>query len=155
MRSCLSGLDRWLWALANNTELIKLIKTTQTITPVHSCSKSPTYYNPIPREKWSDNQITRRVRGTEGGDRAFADYPVSTNTAPMMGVNCCVLHATVSEDAFFGTLDLTDFYLGSPMPAPEFIIIHTALFSDQLLVDLNITQCVQKDKAGKKNSTPA
>ena len=78
----------------------------------------------------------------------FVDYPVSTNTAPMMGVNC-IFHATVSEDAFFGTLDLTDFYLGSPMPSPEFLIIHTALFSDQLLDDLNITPHVQKDKAGK------
>jgi hypothetical protein len=66
----------------------------------------------------------------------------------MMGVNC-VLHATASEDAFFGTLDLTDFHLGSPMPAPEFIIVHTALFSDQLLVDLNMTPHVQKDEAGK------
>jgi hypothetical protein len=56
----------------------------------------------------------------------------------MMGVNC-VLHATTSEDAFFGTLDLTGFYLGSPMPAPEFLIVHTALFLDPLLVDLNIT----------------
>ena len=65
-----------------------------------------------------------------------------------MGVNC-LLHATVSEDAFLGTLDLTGFYLGSPMPAPEFIIIHTALFSDQLLIDLKITPYVQKDKAGK------
>jgi hypothetical protein len=154
MRSCLSGLDRQLWMLADNTELVKLIKTTQTITPVHSCSKSPTYYNPVPREKWSDNQITRRARGTAGGDRAFVDHPVSTNTAPMMGVNC-VLRATVSEDAFFGTLDLTGFYLGSPVPAPEFIIVHAALFSDQLLVDLNITPCAQTDKAGKDFSAPA
>jgi hypothetical protein len=154
VRSCLSGLDRRLWTLANDAELIKLIKTTQTITPAHSCSKTPTYYNPVPREKWSDNQITRRARGTAGGDRAFVDYPASTNTAPMMGVNC-TLHATVSEEAFFGTLDLTGFYLGSPMPAPEFINIHAALFSDQLPVDLNITPCVQKDKAGKDFSTPA
>ena len=117
MRSCLTGLDRWLWILANDAELIKLIKTTQTITPVSSCSKTPTYYNPVPREKWSNDQITRRARGTAGGDRAFVDHPVSTNTAPMMGVNC-LFHATVSEDAFFGTLDLTDFYLGSPMPSP-------------------------------------
>jgi hypothetical protein len=66
----------------------------------------------------------------------------------MMGVNC-ILHATVSEDAYFNTLDLTGFYLGPPMPSPEFIIIHTALFSDHLLVDLNITPHIQKDKSGK------
>jgi hypothetical protein len=66
-----------------------------------------------------------------------------------------VLHATASEDACFGTIDLTDFYLGSPMPSPEFIIMHTALFSDQLLVDLNMTPHLQKDKSGKDFSTPA
>ena len=60
-----------------------------------------------------------------------------------------LLHATCSEDASFGTLDVTDFYLGNDMPSPEFIIIHTSLFSPAVLTQLNITPFIQTDKHGK------
>jgi hypothetical protein len=135
--------------LAIDADLIKLIKTAKAITPAHSFSKTTTRHNPVPGEKWSNNQIPRRARGTAGGDRTFADCPVSTNAAPMIGVNCA-LHAAASEGACFGALDLTDFCLGSPMPSPEFIIVRAASFSDQLLVDLNMTPFTQQDKSGKE-----
>ena len=60
-----------------------------------------------------------------------------------------LLHATCSEDASFGTLDVTDFYLGNDMPSPEFIIIHTSLFSPATIAKLNITPFIQHDKHGK------
>jgi hypothetical protein len=51
----------------------------------------------------------------------------------------------VSEDASFGTLDVTDFYLGNDMPSPEFLIIHTSLFPPDVLTRLNITPFIQKE----------
>jgi hypothetical protein len=66
-----------------------------------------------------------------------------------MSVVNILLHATVSEDASFGTLDVTDFYLGNDMPSPEFLIIHTSLFSPAVLTRLGITPFIQKDKQGK------
>ena len=62
-----------------------------------------------------ESGVLRRVRGTAGGDRLPVSYNVSTNTASLSLVNI-LFNATVSEDAIVGTLDLTDFYLGTPFP---------------------------------------
>jgi hypothetical protein len=51
----------------------------------------------------------------------------------------CILHATVSERSFFGTVDITDFYLGSPMPFPEFLKLYTSSYRPELLDELGIT----------------
>ena len=48
-----------LWLDANDVELIKLVLDTKTITPVLVCSKSPTYYNPVPKEKWAKPRRTQ------------------------------------------------------------------------------------------------
>ena len=66
-----------------------------------------------------------------------------------MSVVNILLHATVSEDATFGTLDVTDFYLGNDMPSPEFIIIHTSLFTPAVLTRLGVDPFIQLDKHGK------
>jgi hypothetical protein len=52
-RSALSGPYHLQWLLASDTELVKLVETARTLCPVHSTSSSPTYFNPIPKEKRS------------------------------------------------------------------------------------------------------
>ena len=111
-------------------------------------SKTPTYYNQVPGEKWLQNAIVRRVRGTAGGDRVQVSYPVATPTANLPTVKC-ILHATVSERSFFGTVDITDFYLGSPMPFPEFLKLYTSNYRPELLDELGITPYIQHDNTGK------
>jgi hypothetical protein len=91
----------------------------------------------------------RRARGTGGGDRCFVNYPVSTATCPL-SVFKIILHATVSENACFGTADITDFYLGSPMPSPEFIIMPADLFSPAALDKVGATPFIQTDRKGKR-----
>jgi hypothetical protein len=66
MKSCPSGPDRPSWLDANDTELIKLVLGTNTITPVLARSKSPTCCNPVPKEKWAKGNIVRRVRSCLG-----------------------------------------------------------------------------------------
>ena len=133
-QSAVNGICRLQWEEADGTELIKLVETTGTLHPVHSYSGSkPTYYNRVVKEKWNSGalkmdaylrdpatDVTHRVRGTAGGDRLNVDYPVSTYTASLSTLNV-IFNATVSEDATFGSIDLTDFYLGTPLPEPSFI----------------------------------
>ena len=76
------------------------------------------------------------------------DYSVATPTANLPTVKC-ILHATVSEDAFFGVIDITDFYLGSPMPFSEFMKLYTSDYRPALLDDLGITPFIQCGNTSK------
>ena len=147
-KACLSGPNRDIWLDLSGAELLKLIRTTGSLKPCFRPTKKATYYNQVPGEKWKNNEIVRRVRGTGGGDRIQVEYSVATPTANLPTVKC-ILHATVSEDAFFGVIDITDFYLGSPMPFSEFLKLYTSDYRPALLDDLGITPFIQCDNTGK------
>jgi hypothetical protein len=147
--------------LASDNELIKLVETSRTLCPVHFAASAPTYYNPVAREKWSpsslllpgsdrsyDTDVDRRVRGTAGGDRLESSVPPSTLVASLPCVNI-LFNSVVSSDASFGSIDLTDFYLESPLATHQFIKIYTNIFSPQVLSRLSLLPFLQKDKAGK------
>jgi hypothetical protein len=134
-RSALAGPFGPQWVVSDGAELVKLVSSTRTLCPVHSCTSSPTYFNRVVKEKWSPlslltpgplrslaDDVLRRVRGTAGGDRLPSSCPPSTNTASLTTFNC-ILNAVVSENAVFGSLDLVDFYLGTPLLSPQFIKI--------------------------------
>ncbi len=123
---------------------IVLVRTAGSLKPCFRPTKKATYYNQVPGEKWKNNEIVRRVRGTGGGDRIQVEYSVATPTANLPTVKC-ILHATVSEDSFFGVIDITDFYLGSPMPFSEFLKLYTSDYRPALLDDLGITPFIQCD----------
>ncbi len=132
-RSALAGPHGDQWRQANATELVKLVETSRSLTPVHSATSLPTYLNNVVKEKWFPSallrpgdrrnivsDVARRVRGTAGGDRLTVSSLVSTAVASHPTVNC-LFNAIVSEDAHFGTVDLTDFYLGTTNLNPPFI----------------------------------
>ncbi len=117
-RSALAGLYRAQWIVSDDDDLIKLVETTRTLTPVHTYTSNPTYYNRVAKEKWTPSSlllpgpsrslwsdVDRRVRGTAGGDRLPASCPPSTPTASLTAVNV-LLNSTVSDNAFFGSVDL-------------------------------------------------
>ena len=127
-----------------------------------SCTPPPTYYNRVVKEKWTPEGLTvegrcrdlsthvqRRVRGTAGGDRLHCPHPVSTPAASLSLVNV-LLNAVVSEDAFFGSLDLTDFYLGTDLPTPSFVKIYTATFPRDTLSSLSPLSYLQHGANGKE-----
>jgi hypothetical protein len=89
------------------------------------------------------------VRGTAGEDRLSVPYSVSTATASHPTVRC-LLNSVVSDHAFFGTIDLTDFYLGTPSPHPQFIKIHIASYSPEVLSRLRLHPFIQTDKHSKE-----
>ena len=61
-----------------------------------------------------------------------------------------LFNAVVSEDADFATLDLTDFYLGSRLPSPEYIKIYVHDYPESVLSDLGLADFVQLDKQQKR-----
>ena len=162
-RSALTGPFGNQWREKNGDELIKLVETTRTLTPVHFASSSPTYINNVVKEKWSPSallrpghlrdlasDVDRQVRGTAGGDRLSPlPYSVSTATAAHPTFNC-LLNSVVSDHAFFGSIDLTDFYLGTDNPFPQFLKLYLDAYPDAVLSRLQLDPFVQLDRHGKR-----
>ena len=157
-RSALAGPYGDQWRRANGNELIKLVETARALTPVHTATSLPTYLNNVVKEKWFPSallrpghlrdivsDVDRRVRGTAGGDRLSVSCPVSTAVASSPLVNC-IFNATVSEDAYFGTVDLTDFYLGTPNPNPPFLKIFVDQYPPEVLSRLHLAPFTKTDR---------
>jgi hypothetical protein len=114
------------WAQADAEEMERLFKS-GTLRPIlfHDIptGKQATYINPVCSEKTKDNgSLKLRTRATIGGDRI--DYPYSTTavTAELESIKI-LLNAMISDNAAFSTVDLEDFYLGTPLPHPEYVRI--------------------------------
>jgi hypothetical protein len=59
------------------------------------------------------------------------------------------LNSVVFTRAFFGTLDLTDFYLGTPLPAPQYIKIYVNSYPPAVLTRLGLDAFIKHDASGK------
>ena len=160
-RSALAGPHRLQWLQGSDDELIKLVETSRTLCPVHYAPSPATYYNPVAKEKWSPASlllpgpqrcyttgVDRRVRGTAGGDRLPSSCPPSTQVASLPCVNI-LFNSVVSDDAFFGSVDLSDFYLGTDLNPPQFIKIFTHQFSSNVLSRLNLLPFLKTNPSGK------
>ncbi len=72
-----------------------------------------------------NNIVEFRVRGTAGGDRLTVPYDVSASTANLEVVKI-LIHSTISTKRHWATIDIKDFYLGTPLPPGhyEYMRIH-------------------------------
>ena len=72
-----------------------------------------------------NNIVEFRVRGTAGGDRLTVPYDVSARTANLEVVKI-LIHSTISTKRRWATIDIKDFYLGTPLPPGhyEYMRIH-------------------------------
>jgi hypothetical protein len=164
-RAALAGPFRQQWLASDDDELVKLVRGTRTLTPVHTYTSTPTYYNRVVKEKWTQSflllpgssrslasDVSRRVRGTAGGDRLPYSCPPCTVVASLSAVNIC-LNSVVSDHAFFGTVDLTDFYLGTPVLLPlsarQFIRIDVGSYSPAVLSQLSLLPFIKTAASGK------
>jgi hypothetical protein len=125
-----SGLHAAYWERADGEEIERLF-TTGTIKPTRfseiPADKIVTYVNPICVEKVNDDGSMKfRTRLTIGGDRIIYPYDTTAVTADMDAIKILV-NCMISEDAKWTTIDLTDFYLGTDLPHPEYIRIPTRL----------------------------
>ena len=135
-KQAIRGEDGAEWLQAASEEFIRLTETWQTIEWIHHHDKprerTAAYYNPQCKYKLKQGQVIRRVRGTIGGNKV--DYPgdVTAWTADMTTVKI-LLNAVVSEDAEWMTADISDFYLGTPLPRTEYMRIHRSLIPDDIM----------------------
>jgi len=84
------------------------------------------YYNPVVKQKRNDDgSIQFRVRGTAGGNLLTVPYDVSARTASLDTVKL-LIHSVISGNYFWMTIDIADFYLGTPLPSSryEYLRIH-------------------------------
>jgi hypothetical protein len=127
-KSACKGPDQDWWMLAADEEFDRLIETTETMKFVPWNTKpkerKASYYNPQIRIKTKgDGSTEYRVRGTYGGDISDYQGPTAAQTADMMSRKI-LLNGTVSEGAKFMSMDIKDFYLGTPMEQKEYMRIH-------------------------------
>ncbi len=72
------------------------------------------YYNPVVKQKLNDDgPIQFRVRGTAGGNLLTVPYDVSARTASLDTVKL-LIHSVISGAYSWMTIDIADFYLGTP-----------------------------------------
>jgi hypothetical protein len=79
-----------------------------------------------------DNVLTRRTRGTYGGNRSDYVGDKSAWTADMQTVKL-VLNAAASEDAHLLTVDISNFYLNSTLSRPEYMWLDRKHLSPTML----------------------
>jgi hypothetical protein len=124
------------WEQADADEMERLFKS-GTLRPIMydgiPQDKEATYMNPVCSEKLKDSgTVQLRTRATIGGDRI--DYPYSTTavTAELESTKI-LLNAMISDNAAFSTIDIEDFYLGTPLPHPEYIRIPTKFIPEKVI----------------------
>ena len=143
-----TGPDKALWRIEESVELDRLIGKSKTLRPIHRSAqpsdrrKDTTYYNPQPREKESaSGVITRRIRGTAGGNLIHYPGDVSARTAEMEVVKI-LLNCVASENAHWMTVDISDYYLNTTLKRPEYIRISLKHIPDDIMLKYNLSSYV-------------
>ena len=80
---------------------------------------TPTYVRVVAAYR-PEKDDPRRIRWTAGGDRVYYDGNTSTKTADLTTVKILVNSVISTENGRFVTVDLKDFYLGTPMKPKDF-----------------------------------
>jgi hypothetical protein len=145
------GPDKAAWERAEAEEIMRLILT-GTIVPIpHSLvpqdrwnKNEIVYYNPVVKQKRNDDgTIQYRVRGTAGGNLLQVPYDVSAKTAGLDTVKL-LIHSVISGDYKWITIDIADFYLGTPLPASrfEYLRIHVDKLPPAIIAQYNLTPLI-------------
>ncbi len=106
--------------------------------------KDATYVNPVCSEKVRDDgSLKLRTRATIGGDRIDYPYTTTAMTAELEAIKL-LINAMISDNAAFSTVDLEDFYLGTPLPHPEYIRIPVSFIPKKVMTFYKLTGYVYK-----------
>ena len=149
-RSAKAGPDAAHWLRAEIEEFTRLFAS-QTMRPIHPVDqpldrrRDTTYYNPQTKQKRDAlGNVTYRIRGTAGGDKIHYDGPTSALTADMPVVKL-LLHSVVSEGASWMTVDIKDYYLGTPLLRPEYVRIPFRFLPPAVITAHNLQPYVNND----------
>ena len=124
-RTALASQEGHIWLTKHGEEITRLFEShTMKLRHRHTipANKKPAYYIPQVRTKIKSGNLDYRVRGTIGGNRVDYDGDTAAHTASMQLIKI-LLNSVVSDGAKFMTADIKDFYLGTPLPSPEYMCI--------------------------------
>jgi hypothetical protein len=145
--SALNGPERDEWLAKFAEEIMRLI-TSGTGTFVRRsevpAGKSVAYANPQLKIKMKNGKLEKRVRMTIGGDQLPYAGPTAAQTAALEVIRL-LLNALVSEGANLMTLDIKDFYLGTPMDEPEYMRIPLKFIPLDLQIQYNLKSMQSHD----------
>ena len=141
------GPNALQWAQADAEEFERLFKS-GTLRPILyqdiPADKDATYVNPVCSEKVKDDgSLKLRTRATIGGDRIDYPYTTTAMTAELEAIKL-LINAMISDNAAFSTVDLEDFYLGTPLPHPEYIRIPVSFIPKKVMAFYKLTGYVYK-----------
>jgi hypothetical protein len=142
-----AGPNHHHWVQADVEEMTRLFNT-GTIRPIKyrdiPTNRTVTYVNPVCVEKLHDDgSLKLRTRITIGGDRIIYPFETRAVTAEMEALKI-LLNCMISEDAQWSTIDLTDFYLGTDLPHPEYIRIQTSLIPTDVIDFFDLHKFIDK-----------
>ena len=139
--SALASADGAIW-LEKHGEEIERLFSSETMRLILlkdlPAGKIPAYYNPQVKTKIKDGKLQYRVRGTIGGNKVNYNGNTAAHTASMQLIKL-LLNAVVSDTgAKFMTADIKDFYLGTPLPTPEYMRINLAHIPESIIEKYNM-----------------
>ena len=153
----LHGKDKDVWERALSNELGRLsqgmkgrVRAMDTIDFINKNEVPPnkkvTYANMVCDVRPLKAE-SHRVRLTVGGDRldyhGDASSPATSNVETKILLNSTISDA--KNGARFISADLSDFFLESTMPTPEYMRIHSKYFPPEMKESYNIEQRIAKD----------
>jgi hypothetical protein len=141
------------WRQSNTDEIGRLAQGYGDIKGTNTMFFIP--FSEIPQNKTStylrvvsayrpEKENPRRVRWTVGGDQI--DYPgdVSTKTADLTTSKILVNSVLSTPKALFGTGDIKYYYLGTPLPGPEFMCIPLHMIPPEIMIAYDLEKLVHK-----------
>ena len=88
---------------------------------------------------------SNRTRFTVGGDRINYPGEVATPTADMMVAKCLFNSVISTKGAKFMTIDISNFYLMTPLKRPEYIRMKMADIPDEIIKEYNLKEKATPD----------
>lgn len=125
--------------MPTGTETMRFIAPSEM--PKH---KTATYLRIVTAEK-PNKAESKRVRCTVGGDRISYEGPVSTPTADLTTVKCLLNSVVSTPGAKFMTIDISDFYLGTPLDGFEYMRIPVKFIPACIMQQYKLADLVHND----------
>ena len=158
--------EQWLRSLANElgrlAQGIRDIKGTNTIYFIPKADIPPerrreiTYGRIVVAYK-PDKLEKNRSRLTVGGDRIKYPFDVSAPTADLPTIKLLWNSVLSSSGARYFTMDISNFYLGSPLPRPEYMRLPVNIIPEEIMSHYKLSEiaedgyvyiCVEKGMYG-------
>ena len=90
-----------------------------------------------------EGNIKFRTRATIGGDQIDYPYNTAAVTANLETIKL-LLNAMISDDIHLVTIDLEDFYLGTPLPHAEYIRIPSKFIPKKVIEYYKLSKFLHK-----------